>query len=52
MKIKILAAALAVLSILFVGCNKEVAPDATLAEKLMGRWTVSASFNALSVINN
>ena len=38
MKKTFLAIALAMISVLFVGCNKEVEPDRGVAQKIIGKW--------------
>ncbi len=43
MKKTFLAIALAMISVLFVGCNKEVEPDRGVAQKIIGKWITAES---------
>ena len=43
MKKTFLAIALAMMSVLFVGCNKEVEPDRGVAQKIIGKWITAES---------
>jgi hypothetical protein len=52
MKKLFFAAALAVMSLLFVGCSKENGSGTQLAEKLMGRWIVSATDDTPALTNS
>ena len=52
MKKVFVAIALAMMSILFVGCNKELEPDANLVEKLMGRWVLSYTDDMPALTNS
>ena len=52
MKKLFLAVAMAVMSLLFVGCSKEHGSDGSLADKLMGRWIVSATDDTPALTNS
>ena len=52
MKKLFLAVAMAVMSLLFVGCSKEHGADGSLADKLMGRWIVSATDDTPALTNS
>ena len=51
MKKLFFAAALVVMSLLFVGCSKENGSGTQLAEKLMGRWIISATDDTPALTN-
>ena len=46
------AIAVAMMSIFLVGCYKEIAPDTSLAEKLMGKWVLDAKDDAPILTNS
>ena len=52
MKKAFAAIALAMMSIFLVGCYKEIAPDTSLAEKLMGKWVLDAKDDAPILTNS
>lgn len=52
MKRAFLAIALAAMSLLFVGCSKEHGSDGSLADKLMGRWILSATDDTPALTNS
>ena len=52
MKKAFAAIAVAMMSIFLVGCYKEIAPDTSLAEKLMGKWVLDAKDDAPILTNS
>ena len=46
------AIAVAMMSIFFVGCYKELAPDTSLVEKLAGKWVLESKDNAPVLTNS